>query len=64
MSLFEVSDFFSYGAFDDYDVQFSSFSSVTVNNTAVVDPIGVPEPSTAILMLLAVTALVNVRRSA
>jgi hypothetical protein len=55
-SLFELTDFFSYGASFDYDVEYTTFSSVTVNSTSV------PEPSSVVLMLLAGIALVNGRR--
>lgn len=57
-SLIGLVDFFSYGAFSDYDVEYTTFSSVTVNSTSV------PEPSSVILMLLAGVALVNGRRKA
>lgn len=53
----EISDFFSYGAFSDYDITYSQYSEVSVNSATSVN-----EPATAMLFLLAGLGFASSRR--
>jgi hypothetical protein len=57
-STFNVRDFYSFGAFDDYDVTFSNSSAVSVSSAAQ----AVPEPSSIAIMMIAGLALFTSRK--
>ncbi len=57
-STFDVSDFFSWGAFDVYDVTFSNSNAVSVASAAQ----AVPEPSSIAIMMIAGIALFSSRK--
>jgi len=57
-STFNVNDFFSFGAFDDYSVTFSNSNAVTVASA----PQAVPEPSSIAIMMIGFIALFTSRK--
>ena len=56
VDMFSLSEFFSFGAFDDYDVAYTSGNNMSVTSQSV------PEPASMALFLLAAIALVSTRR--